>query len=85
MYAYREEKEKQNIYIMCQVSNVMCYVSDVNCHMSLTPTATATNPPPANSPIMHSRLVRKDPKIGTNFKRQKIIETTKTQKWLYAL
>ena len=60
----------------------MCYVSDVNCHMSLTHTATAIDPPPANSPIMHSRLVRKDSKIGTNFKTQKIIETTETHKWL---
>ena len=42
------------------------------CHLSLTPTATATNPPPANSPIiMHSRLVCKDPKTRNNFKRQK--------------
>ena len=32
------------------------------CRLSLTPTAIATDPPLANSPTMHSRLVRKDPK-----------------------
>ena len=26
------------------------------------PTATGTDPPPGNSPIMHCRLVHKDPK-----------------------
>ena len=31
--------------------------------MSLTPTATATDPPPANSPTMHSRMVHEDPQI----------------------
>ena len=37
----------------------MCHVLRVVCCVSLTPTATVTDPPPANSP---SRLVRKDPK-----------------------
>ena len=36
--------------------NVMCHMS---CHLSLMPTATATNPPPAKSPITDSRLVCK--------------------------
>ena len=31
--------------------------------MSLTPKVTATDPPPANSPTMHSRMVCEDPKI----------------------
>ena len=34
----------------------------VVCHMSLTQTATATDPPPANSPTMHNRMGCKDPK-----------------------
>ena len=34
--------------ITCQVSQVMCRMSHVTCHMSLTPTATATDPPPAD-------------------------------------
>ena len=55
--------------IMCQVSlvtfpvsrvRVLCPVSPVTCHLQLTLTVTATGPPSANSPIMHSRLVRKD-------------------------
>ena len=33
-----------------QVSHVTCHQSPVTCHMSLTPTATATDLPPANSP-----------------------------------
>ena len=32
----------------------------LTCHLSLTITATATDPPPANSPTMHSRLVCKE-------------------------
>ena len=41
---------------------VTCRVSHVTCHLSLTPTATDTDLPPDNSPIMHCRLVCKDPK-----------------------
>ena len=47
---------------MCLMPRVMCQVLCVTCHLSLRPTATATDPPPANSHIMHSRLVPKDPK-----------------------
>ena len=36
-----------------------CHVSRVTCNLL---TATATDPPPANSPAMHSMLVCKDPK-----------------------
>ena len=46
--------------VTCQVSHVCCHVSGVtrylshvtnaNSHMSLTPTATVTNPPPAILP-----------------------------------
>ena len=56
-------------------------MSGVMYHLSLTATAAATDPPPANSPIMHSRIIRqtKNPKKNQN---QKIIETTKTQKCL---
>ena len=48
----------------CQVSHVrgyiffscvMCHMSRVTCHMSLTPSVTATDPPLAISPSMHSR------------------------------
>ena len=56
-------------HAMCQVSHVMCHmshltpyvscaachVSHVTCHMLLTPTATATDPPPDNYPTMHSK------------------------------
>ena len=49
----------------------------VTCLLSLKLTATATDPPTANSPIMHSRLVCKDPKTRKNFKTLNIIETAK--------
>ena len=63
---------------MCHVSGVMCHdvsyvtwlVSPVTCHLSLTLTATATDPPPANSPSMYSKLVRKDPKTHKIFQKQ---------------
>ena len=38
---------------------MQCFVSCVTCHNGLQP-HSATDPPPANSPIMHIRLVRKD-------------------------
>ena len=48
--------------VMCHVSNVLCHMSSVHvmCHLSLKP--TATDPPPANSPTMNSRLILRDPK-----------------------
>ena len=42
---------------MCLVSHVTSWVSPVTCHKSLTPTATALDPPSANSPTMPSRMV----------------------------
>ena len=44
------------------MSCVMCHLPPVTCHMPLTPTATAPDPPPSNSPTMHSRMVHKHPK-----------------------
>ena len=40
------------------MSGVTCHMLRFACHLSLTPIATATIPRPANSPIMHSRLVK---------------------------
>ena len=54
-------------YVRCHVSHVTCHVSCVTCHMSHvtshmspTKTAPAKDPPSANSPTMHSRLVHQD-------------------------
>ena len=47
--------------VRCHMSRVTCCVSPVTCHLSLTLTATATEPPPANCPIMHIRLVCQNP------------------------
>ena len=59
--------------VMCLVSGVRCRMWRINCHLSIMPTVTATDPPPANSPIMHSRLVPKDPKKNQRKKgRRKI-------------
>ena len=38
----------------------MCQLSLVTCHICPNPTATATNPPPANSPTLHSRMAHQD-------------------------
>ena len=43
--------------IRCPRSRVVCCVLPVTCCMSLMPTATATDPPPANSSNMHSRML----------------------------
>ena len=52
------KKDKDKLY-----AGDMSYVSCVRCQMSLTLIATATHPPPASLPIMHSRRVYEDPKI----------------------
>ena len=52
--------------VMCHLSCVTCRMSPVTCHLSLMPTATATDRPPANFPIIHSRLVCKDQKQNKN-------------------
>ena len=56
-------------------STLICHMSHVVFHLSLTPIATATDPPPVNSPIIHSRLAhsRLPPK-----KHKKIIYTVKS-------
>ena len=46
----------------CVTCNILC----VTCHLSLTPPATATYPPPANSPTMHSMLIRKETQTQEN-------------------
>ena len=43
--------------VRCQMSSVRCQMTYVTCHMSLTPTPTATDPPLAYSPPIHSRLL----------------------------
>ena len=63
--------------VMCQVSQVLCHMLRVTCHFSLTPTATATDPPAANSPTMHSRLVCKHQTNQKNSKRKKSSELSK--------
>ena len=55
-------------FVICHVSHVTCHMIHVACHLSLTPTTTATDPPPANSPTIHSRRVCKDTKTQKNVK-----------------
>ena len=63
-------------HVTCHVSCVMCRMLRVTCHLSLTPTAiaTATDPTPAISPLMHSRLVFKDPKTQKKSKRKQSLK-----------
>ena len=58
-----DKKEKKNL----KKKNIYCHMSRVNNtnNLSLMQTATATDLPPANSPIMYSRLVCKDQKPKT--------------------
>ena len=50
------------VTVVCYMSCVNCRASPVTCHLSPVTIAdsTETDPNPANSPNMHSRLVRKD-------------------------
>ena len=66
--------------VTCHLSRVICHQSPVTCHLSLTPTAAATDPPPANSPTMHSRPVGKDHKNPNKCITLNVIETAKTKK-----
>ena len=60
-YENKKIKTRKNLLrVTRHWSYVTCHVSRDTCHLSLTPAATATDPTPANSPTMHSRLVRKD-------------------------
>ena len=47
--------------------------------LSLTPTATSTDPHPGNSPIKHSRLACKDPKSQKQIKNQKSLKQQKPE------
>ena len=49
----------------------MCNMSRVTCHLSLTPTATVTDPPPTNYPTVDGRLVCKDPKTDKKYSNAK--------------
>ena len=61
--------------VVCHLSPVMCCESPVTCHMSPTPTARATDPSPAKSSTMHSKLVRKDSKSPPKVKNSKNFQT----------
>ena len=78
---------KKKTLVMCymsrvtyHMSHVACHLSPVICHLSLAPTATATDPPPANSPIIHSRLARKIQKRERFSKRQKSLKMKRRRK-----
>ena len=62
-------------HVMCHVSHVkwslshvMCHVSPVTCHLSLAPTATATDPPLANSSILQLVHKTQDPPKNHNLR-----------------
>ena len=62
IFFFKERKENRRRK-KCHMSGVMCNMPHVAFHMSLTPTATATYPAPANFPTIHSRMVHKDQEI----------------------
>ena len=66
--------------VMCHMLRVMCRVSHVTCNLSLRLTATTTDHPTANSPIVHSMLFAKDKKkIKLNSKRKKSLKQQKQE------
>ena len=54
-----KNRRKNLSLVACFVTLVTCHQSCVSCNLSSMPTATATDPPPANSPTMHNRLLTK--------------------------
>ena len=58
------------------------YFRDFTCHLSLRSKDIATDPPPANSYTMHSRLVYKDPKTRKIFKTKFFMKRQNGQKCL---
>ena len=88
----RQGKEKIICHVsrgICNVSCVLCHVScscvtccvsPVTCHLSLMRTSTATDPPPANSPTMHSTLFAKTQKPRINIQNPKYNQNVKNTK-----
>ena len=74
--------KKNNDFFICQMSclNITCHMLTLTYHRSLTPTATATDPPPAKFPTIQSRLVCKDPTTKKYFKTQIIMKMANIQK-----
>ena len=64
-------------HVMRHASSVTGHMSPVTCKLSLIPAAKASDPTPANSPSMHSRLVRKDQKTEKMSKRKKSLKQQK--------
>ena len=60
--------------VSCPVSGITCHMEPVTCHHSLMPTVTVTDYCPANSPIMQSRLVCKEPKPKNKSKFKKLLK-----------
>ena len=68
----RTETDKSGQRKRSKKRRVICHVSHetrVACHLSLTPTATNTDPPSANSPTMRSRLVQEKQKTKQKLKQ----------------
>ena len=69
-FSVQEEEKKLSMYVergnntkSIQQIKENTNLLRVDCHLSSTPTTTATDPPPANSPTMQSRLVWQDKTI----------------------
>ena len=52
---FEEEKKNHVSHVLSHMSHVACHISQVTFHLSLM--STATDLPPADSIIIHSRLV----------------------------
>ena len=68
------------LHVTWHVSCVRCHLSCVTCHMSLTATTTATDPPPANSPLCTVGWSQR-PTNQKKSKRQKSLKWQKLKKF----
>ena len=64
-------------HITCHVSPVTCNMSQFICHISLTPTAIATDPLPANFVTRNSRVFREYQKTRKIIKKKYIYKYKK--------
>ena len=65
-----KQTETDMLSVTCPVLHGAWHMTPVTCHLSLRPTSTATNPPPANSPLWTVGWFARPEKKTTQAKHQ---------------